>query len=304
MPRYSGTPTAVAVNGQTFVFPPRAIDDFPEAAAFLTGLLARGRLATHVAKTYVQLVARLRRAGRLADLSLLHNRVERTAANAYVRWQTETYDARLAPVLAALATRLPNKNAIRWLRVHALVAPFEGKTTTTRMPAAPDPARWKQVRAHVATDVAPMAVVRLTTNAWTLHVPEKPEPAHTDPCDTCYTIELTDKDLDVLGAAFESAWGHRDINKVPRDAFMFGEVLAAATDAVTKKRGERIAALAPDGVTGDELSRIGAAVARDVESFVARLNEGAEGIYLSKAACMGRVAEVLTAVGDAWGGVS
>jgi hypothetical protein len=294
----------VAVNGQTFIFPPRAIDDFPEAAAFLGGLLARGSIASHVAVIYVQHVARLRRAGRLADLGLLRNRVERTAANAYLRWHAETYTARVAPVVTALGARLRDRNAVRWLRVHALVPPFEGKTTAVRMPAPPDPTTWEKVRAGIAVPEQPMVVTLRPTDKWTLHVPGKLSAAHADPCDTCHTIELTAADLEVLAAAFEGAWGHRDINKVPRDAFMFGEPPPAAADEVTKAKGEKIAALAGAGVTGDELGRMGAAVARDVDGFVARLNEGAEGIYLSKAACTGRVAEVLTAVGNAWGGVA
>jgi hypothetical protein len=292
----------VVANGQTYTFPPRTIDDFPDAAAFLVGLIARGRVASHVAKIYVQTVARLRRGGRLADLSLLNHRVERTAANAYLRWHAETYDARVAPIAHAFASRLPNKTAVRWLRVHALVPPFEGKTTATRTPAPPDPAAWEKVRARIAVPVQEMVVTLQPSHTWTLHVPDKLVPAHTDPCDTCHTIELADKDLEVLAVAFEGAWGHRDINKVPRDAFMFGESPAVASSEVVKDKGEKIAALATVGVTGDELARIGAAVARDVDGFVARLMEGANGVYLSKTACGAQLVNVLDAVASAWGG--
>jgi hypothetical protein len=302
MPRYSGSPTNVVAHGQTYTFPPRTIDDFSDAAGFLTGLLDRGRVASHVAKTYVQTVARLRRAGRLADLSLLHNRIERTAANAYLRWYAEAYAARVAPVVHAFASKLPNKNAVRWLRVHALVPPFEGKTTAVRTPAPPDPAAWEKVRAGVVMPAQEMVVTLRPSHAYTLHVPAKLGAAHVDPCDTCHTIELTAADLEVLAVAFESAWGHRDINKVPRDAYLFGEPPPEAASEVVKDKGEKIAALAMSGVTGDELARIGAAVARDVEGFVARLMEGADGVYLSKSACGVQLVNVLDAVAAAWGG--
>lgn len=301
MPRYSGNPTTFAVAGQTFTFPPRVVDDFADARPFLEALLTRGSLAAATAKLYVQQVARLRRSGRLGDINLLHNRIDRTAANAYARWKAESYDARIVDLARALGRSLPKREALRYLRVHALVAPFEGKTIAVHMPAPASPAAWEAVRDRQDASVQPMVVVHQPTNAWTLHVPNAPGPAHIDPCESCFAIELTHEQLAAIGEAFKAAWGHYDILKVPNDAYMFGEPPPVSAAEHTTKRGDYVVALSGATTTSEELVRMGAVVARSVDPFVERLKEGrATGVYLSRETVGARLPDVLAAISKAW----
>ena len=56
------------------------------------------------------------------------------------------------------------------------------------------------------------------------------------------------------------------------------------------------------GTTRDELGRIGGKTVLDIDSFAARLAEGAEGIYLSREACGPALGDVLGAVWKTWSG--
>lgn len=63
---------------------------------------------------------------------------------------------------------------------------------------------------------------------------------------------------------------------------------------------ERSAALVGPGPVSEALTGVRAKVARDPDSFLARLGEGADGVYLSREACGERLQEVLAAVWSAW----
>ena len=218
-------PITVVAGGQTFTFTTAAISGFPEAAAFLAHLLTTGKLQPHVAANYVKLAARLKRQGRLADLNLITHNVERTAANAYVRWRAESYDVRIAPVTRVLARHLKSKAALRHVRVHSLVPPLAGKTIPRVMPAPPIDfeALRDTIGQHVPTSAPQLHRERVPSSAWTLHVPPQPTAPHADPCDGCLAIELNDEELTAIAEAFEKAWRHRDVYNMPQDAYLFGE---------------------------------------------------------------------------------
>ena len=50
-------------------------------------------------------------------------------------------------------------------------------------------------------------------------------PWHNDPCiDQCDVVKIeTPEQLEAVRIAIEKAWGHSDLSKLPRDAFLFGQ---------------------------------------------------------------------------------
>lgn len=276
------TPANLTVNGTTFTFRKMVLTDLPDAKGFLEGLLSRQTISPPVAVHYVKLVSRLKRQGRLADVDRIVHNVERTAANAYWRWRRENYAGYLQPVRRALARFVP-AGTYAHMRRHALVPPFEGKTIPRYVLGTNKHIEW------------------ITTSAWTLHVPDKATPVHQDPCETCTAIELDVEQLTAIADAFEKVWGHRDLNLVPSDAVLFGEAPPDTDIAKPVAQAEKIAALATN-LTGDKLEAMNARVTSDVSSFLDRLREGAEGVYLSKELCGARLEEVLGAVRSAWMG--
>ena len=298
MPQYKN-PVHVTVGDTTLTFSKTVFVDLPDARAFLDGVAARG-VSVSVAAHYAKIVARLKRSGRLADPDRLAHNVERTAARAYHRWKAEAYADRLAPVIRAFK-RDDLRRAIKWLRRGSLVPPYEGKTIfTQRTPMDAQVALAQGGLDRVTGAIhftTPPRTVPCTT--WTLHVPEKPVPAHTDPCEDCVAVEVSDQQLQIIAAAFEQAWGHRDLNAVPAESLLFGE--PPAEDVVVGDgKFETCAALIGPGPVSEALSGVRAKVARDPDSFLARLSEGANGVYLSRDACGDRLQEVLAAIWSAW----
>ena len=281
MPAYRN-PTTLLAAGTAFTVSAKLVANLPEARAFLVHLLGR-EISPTVAIHYVKLVARLKQQQRLNDPDTITHAPERTAANAYRRWRAETYAQHLKPVRATFGRLMFAPDAITWLRRHALVAPGEGKTV---------PVKGLDTRG----DFRP-TITWQPCDTWTLHVPDRPCTPHTDPCETCAVIQLDAVQLDVIAKAFEGVWGHQDLSAVPPDALLFGEPPA---ETVPAEQIEKTAALTSPGALSNALSNVRSHVARDVDSFLARFAEGAEGVYLSKEACGERLGEVLTAVWNSW----
>ena len=143
------------------------------------------------------------------------DRVERTAARAYWKWIRETYDTRVSPVLRAFSKTDVTKG-IRWLRRSSLVPPYPTKVLYRRLlPVPPKIGEQPRIQRTIAEDPCP--------DKWTLHVPTREGPAHADPCPNCTYVEVSPEQLDVIAKAFERAWGHRQLDGVPADAFLFGQ---------------------------------------------------------------------------------
>lgn len=296
MPNYKN-PAVLVVAGKTFTFSAKVLADLPDAQAFLEGVLTRG-VSEPVAAHYVKLVARLTRQGRMADLTLITHNVERTAANAYKKWKVDAYDVRVGPVIRAFA-REDVKKAIGWLRRGSLVPPFEGKVVPLQRTYEEHmaPPNYFDAKKGRQIYVTPPRFGPCTQ--WTLHVPAEPVPSHQDPCADCAVVELTQSQFEAIIVAFRLAWGHQDFERVPAESLLFGEP-PAGEKLVINTQSEKAVALARPSSVSDALVGARAAVARDVDSFLARLVEGAEGVYLSREACGTRLGEVLTAVWNVW----
>lgn len=248
MPAYK-QPVTLNIAGSPFTFRQRVVADLPDAPQFLEGLLARQTISPPVAAHYVKIVSRLKRQGKLADLGVITHTVERTAANAYVRWRAESYELRIAPVARLLARHLKNKSSIRNVRVHGFVPPSGMTGVGKKIPrvTAPPPVSLDSIRDQIGKYVEPaplqLHITWVESTAWTLHVPEKPCAVHTDPCESCVAIELNDEELAVIAVAFEQAWGHREFWKLPPDAYLFGEPPPDGTSANGKTEDPRRKAL-------------------------------------------------------------
>lgn len=310
------TPIIVTVNDLSFTFRQRVFDDLPDARGFLAALLDRGSISPPVAANYVKFAARLARTGRLADPALIVHPVERTAANAYLKWSVENYAGRVVRINKALGPRAIGAS-VRFLRRHSLVQPYPGKTIpVAAMPpthepgylaarfGVPDPLAPPRAHAPISVEeTAPLMTMMPTSDVWTLHVPKKFVAPHADPCPDCTAIVLDDAQLNVIAEVVEKAWGHRDLTRIPPEAYLFGVPPPGDADiTVVKEKGEKFVALVGHSVTRDELSKIGGRAVLDTESFVARLAEGAEGVYLSRAACGAELGNVLGEVWKAWSG--
>lgn len=310
--------TSVEVGDQSFSFRTRVLEDLPAAAAFLAYLLRDRGVAAHTAAHYVKLVAKLRRQGKLDQPELIAHVTERTAANAYMRWVVEAHTARLAPVRRLFTNE---RERLKFLRVHSLVPPYGDKripivqlpqateipadvlaskpdpdNPTSLVPALPaSPPRWEE-----------NAVVMVPApNVWTLHIPHGPVEPHTDPCETCTAHILSDRQLSVLGDAFFAAWGHRDINALSPDEYLFGSPPIDNEVSRPLAKTERVVALIGDQAitTRDALSRaVHAQTSHDVNEFLARLRDGSvAGVYISRETAGERLGDVLGAIWNAWG---
>jgi hypothetical protein len=300
MTRTAKPPVQLVVRNIPFNFTSRALEGFPEAPAFLGALLDRGGVSPRIACEYVRLAARLKRQGRLSDPNNQH-RVEGTAANAYWRWAGESYAQRVQPVIRALP-QVDLKRALPYLRRAALIPPFEGKLVP-RMVAPAQAVLDAETR---TATVAPPTFNMVPCSDWTLHVPAKPVPAHADPCLTCMTVDLSVEHVEIIANAFEQAWGHRQLEKVPPDCLLFGEPPRAYTgESIVLAKAGRIVALCEPGAAAEALNTIGAKVTMDVDSFLARLAEGADSVFISRAAAgdLGTCTHVISAVKNQWIGV-
>jgi hypothetical protein len=292
----------ITVREHPFRFTPKLVEDFPELRPFLTHLLDAGRVSSHIAEMYVKLVGRLRRQGRLADIDLIHHRNERTAANAFVKWQIETYAARVRTVTRAF----PNHKLlerIRFLRRHSISPPFPGKMLPTL--ALPDVIEGSLAdRLQSPIDLKPKIAWVPADDRWSLHVPQSFVSPHDDPCPDCTAIDIDAVQLEVIARAFEDAWGHRELYTVPPETYLFGTPPPEGTDLTVaeKSKGEKAVAVVEFGtVRADDMARVGVNVVA-VEHFGARLAEGAEGVYISRAACGVELGNVLGEVWKAWSG--
>ncbi len=262
MPKLTSPDVTLTVNGAAYTFTKRALEGFPEAHGFLTALLARGKVSPANASYYVRLVARLRRLGRLNVPEAIIHRVEKTAANAYHRWANETYVTRLRPVLDALKSD-DVRAGYRWLRRGSLVPAFEGKKIQWRMlPVPPKPGESKPLP----------AIAEEPCSVWTLHVPKTANtPVHTDPCPDCTCVKLTMEQVGVVADAFENAWGHRNLDAVPAECFLFGTPPIDSKLDVQLAPTARVVAVVPDGALAQALDQLGASVSRESTAFVDRV---------------------------------
>jgi hypothetical protein len=243
--------------------------------------MARGGISASVASQYAKLVARLRKQGRLDQPEKIVHNVEHTAANAYHRWQTESYQERVQPVIRAFAHD-DVRQGISWLRVGSISPPFEGKL----IPRLTGLGEVRLDAATLSATATPATFGWFPCDKWTLHVPRAACAVHQDPCADCTPIELDAEKLEVIACAFEQAWGHRNLPAVPPECPLFGEppkdwqVESAPAPIVTGK----IVALIPRGAVASALGQLKAAVTDDLASFDARLKEGADVLVISRAA--------------------
>ncbi len=268
------------MNGLTFTFHASLLDTFPEARAFAQDLLGRGNISPAVTSVYVKLAARLKRQGRLFKPELLVHNTERTAANAYLRWQTESYYARVQPVIRAFK-HADVRDGIAWLRVGSVVPPYEGKTIP-RITSMPELRLDTETKTVISA--TPATFGWFPCASWTLHVPRAACPAHKDPCVDCTPIELTSELLEALASAFEAAWGHRNLHLVPSETPLFGEPPRdwKADSAPPPVETGRIVALVPRGALASALSSLRGSVTDDLAAFDARLKEGADVLVIER----------------------
>lgn len=289
------------IQGIPVGIPRSVLDVLPDAAQFAAALLAR-QVSASMAREYLRLTAKLRREGRLGTPELLVQRTERTAANAYWRWIEDSYAGRTIPVIRAFADE-DVRRAITWLRVHSLSPPFEGKTVrrVTRLPTALlNPALRDEPGGGVRA--LPIESALFPCDAWTLHVPRSPVAAHRDPCDDCIVVELDAAKLEVLARAFESAWGHRDLTRVPPECYLFGqpprETKLAAQDP---EATGRVVALMPNGALAAALEAFGGSVTQQTTAFTDRVREPVpDVIVISRKAAGAELENVLAAVRSVW----
>lgn len=302
--------TPVIVRDQTFHLERQLLVDFPDAPIFLGHLLDLGRVATHVAAHYVKLVGRLKRQGRLTDVTQIHNRAERTAANAYVRWRATTYAERAQEIVRALRGQVSTKR-VRFLRQHSISAPAPGKLIPVqRMPEIaditdllPEPSAPRAYLSVVESGpvISPPSVSWVSAEtSWTLHVPHEFRAPHVDPCESCTPFILDAGQLEAIAAAFEKTWGHRDLNALPPEAYLFGSPPSESEEEEARKAGERaLAIVSATSTRADDMERISVPVVLDVGEAISKLST-VDGIYLSRTACGSRLNEVIGALWNAW----
>jgi hypothetical protein len=272
----------MTVHGTVFTFTEKLLAGLPEARGFLEDLMARGRVSPSVATTYVKLVAKLKRQGRLGAPEHLIHPVERTAANAYHRWAAEGYQLRVQPVVRAFKHD-DVRRGVSWLRRGSLVPPYAGKvvprvTSLSQITLDPE---------TLSASATSPTIGWFPCDKWTLHVPVSEDvPAHADPCVACTPIELDDVLLEAVACAFEKAWGHRDLAIVPMDALLFGQPpreWESTTGAVAPAQATgRVVALVSSGTVASAITGMGGSATADLDSFVARLNEGVDVLVLAK----------------------
>lgn len=279
MAQYKNPVTITVSTGVAFTFQAGLIAGFPEARAFLETLIAR-EVSPPVASQYVKLAGRLRKQGRLNQPEQLVHNVERTAANAYHRWRRETYEGIVRDMIRGFAND-DLRRGIGWLRRSSLVHPYEGKVIRV---VAGVPQLQLDTETQQAVAV-PATFADVPCTVWTLHVPRSAVPVHTDPCADCVVIELDGAKLELVAQAFERAWGHRDLTKLPPESPLFGEPPPISEDAAhvaAVKPGGKIVALLPAGALAGVLNNLGAVVSDRPEVFAARAAEGADVLIVGR----------------------
>lgn len=243
------------VNGVRLPFLARTLAGFPEAERFAVWLHAHRKCSLATIHLYVKLAAKLKREGQIREPSDLVIPNQRTVATAYADWLREAFDEQVNSVCLAVAPDHPGlREKLPRTRVHSLVPPFEGKQVWKQVlynpsdapfpprPEAPpeDHATYQARKAKWETQPAH---AWMACSKWTLHVPREEEtPPHDEAtCTTCDVIELDDRQLEAVAAAFERAWGHRELTKVAPEQPLFGALPDAGPDAA------RAAVVVPPG---------------------------------------------------------
>ena len=304
--------TIVTVRDQPFTFERALLADLPDACAFLAHLLDR-RVSAGVAQLYVRSVCRLKRRGTLTGPAVIGNVTERTAANAYVKWRAECYLQRsteVARVLRGLSVK-----RVRFLRQHSISPPMPGKLIPApRMPeiaditdVLPEPGAPRSYLSVVESGqvtsgpISPPPVSWVSAEtSWTLHVPHEFRAPHVDPCESCTPFVLDAGQLEAIAAAFEKTWGHRDLNALPPEAYLFGAPPSESEEEEARKSGERaLAIVSATSTRADDMERISVPVVLDVGEAISKLST-VDWIYLSRTACGSRLNEVIGALWNAW----
>jgi len=285
------------IAGTTFKIATSTLNAFPGAPAFIKTQLAKG-VSGHVAGEYARLIAKVIREGRVGNPELIAERSQRTAINAYWAWVEAAYYVRVQPVIRAFA-HSDVREGVEWLRVGSLVPPTPGKKIPrlTKMPTITLDSN-TQAAASTAAEFG-----WFETNAWTLHVPRSAKvPMHTDPCIDCTPIELTPELLEVIAKAFEDAWGHRDLQRVPAECFLFGQPPRSGSRATTQAVSVgKIVALLPPSVLADNVTQLRGYVTEQEDAFRSRLTEGeVDVLVISREAAGKHFAGLLHAVRLAW----
>jgi hypothetical protein len=228
----------------------------------------------------VKLVARLRKQGRLDRPEQIVHNTERTAANAYHRWQADSYRERVHHVTRAFAND-DVRRGVAWLRVGSVQPPSEGKVVP-RLTGMGEVVLNSETMTASAT---PATFGWFPCDKWTLHVPRAECAAHQDPCVDCTVIELDGDKLEVIAQAFEKAWGHRNLHTVPAECSLFGEPPREWDDKETVPEPTdtgRIVALIPRGALASALGQLRGAVTDDLASFDANLQQGADVLIIAR----------------------
>lgn len=297
MPNRTYATVDLTSRGHTYTFTERSLDQFPEAQAFLDGLTAKGTLAVINVLLYVKSVAKLRRQGRLQTPRAIQNRTDRTAANAYWRWVRETYDARVAPVLAAFGSA-ELRHGIQRVRVSGLVPPSPEKKLY-----------WPQLHmTHGSDGPGQPADYRIEEcpDLWTLHVPRDPTtPWHNDPCiDQCSVLKLTTPDqIESVRGAIERAWGHTELIKLPRDAFLFGQPPLIESAVESTETFNVVALARRESRIGGAVEALAGSCTPDVSTFLSRVGSSmdVDAVAIDFAAVApDHAATVLDTVRSAW----
>lgn len=181
----------------------------------------------------------------------------------------------------------------RWLRRGSLVPAYEGKKIQWRMlPVPPKPGESKMLP----------AIAEEPCSVWTLHVPRKATtPVHTDPCPDCACVKLTMEQVEVIAAAFENAWGHRNLDTVPAECFLFGLPPIDSKVETQLAPTARVVAVVPDGALAQALEQLGASVSRESIAFTdrVRVSDTAAIVLDFRAVKVDQIDAVVTAVREA-----
>ncbi len=287
------------IDGVVFKIATSTLTHLPSAPGFIHALVAKG-VSAHVAGVYARLAAKVIREGRAGSPETVAAPGERTAINAYWSWVETSYHVRVRNVIRALA-HSDVREGIEWLRVGSLVPPTPGKTIP-RLTKMPTITLDSTTQAAAST---PAEFGWFETSAWTLHVPRSAKVSvHTDPCLDCTPIELTPEQLEAIAAAFQDAWGHRDLQKVPAQCFLFGTPPRSGARTVQEAAavGRTVALLAPC-VLADTITNLHGYVTKDHDAFRSRLTEGeVDVVVISREVAGKRFMGILHAVQLAWEG--
>jgi len=284
-------------NGTETSLPKSVVEALPEAAAWMSWLIASNRVVLTTASRYATAMARLKREGVIwTDTAKLKRFPDATAAGHYLRWWTETYDARVHRLLKAIPGH-QLRDGVRRLRVSSLVPPTEGKQIPIGRGAP------KIIHTGTGWRNSPGDPIWGPAPGWTLHVPPHDVPVHADPCADCTAIQLDDAQVQLLASVFRDVWGPAaDLTTVPPDAFLIGPPPPATLTRDPGEAAGEVLALVPRGAVADALTGLHASVVEQVGTFRDRLRERQpRTLVLNRDVIGSRLDEVLQAVRDAWG---